>query len=466
MPKGASRVQIPPSPSFVSANGRVVVLGAGSSGEHFVGALRRLDPDVEIVVVEKGLAGGECSYYACIPTKTLLRPGEVIASARGAPGAAGAVTGQIDVDQVFWWRDEVTDRRDDSWHAGWIADKGAELVRGEGRVARHGVVAVGERDIEYGHLVVATGSSPAVPPVDGLSDVDFWTNREAVWADAVPESIVVLGGGPVGVEMTQYFHRMGARATIVEPSEHLLAKIDSEAGELLRKRFEEEGIDVRVEARAERVEAVDSGVRVLLSSGDPIEAERLLVATGRRPNVDGLGLEQLDVELTKKGITVDERMRAGEGVWAIGDPSGVALLTHVGKYQARVAAANIAGGDTTADYRAIPASVFTDPQVATVGDTKGAGLVTATYRIEGGRLSTYERPKRPGLLKVAADPQRRVVVGAVAVGPEAGEWMGQLTLAVRAGVPIDVLLDTIQPYPTFSEAIFSALQELDGELRS
>ena len=216
-------------------------------------------------------------------------------------------------------------------------------MRGEARVARPGVVAVGEREIEYGNLVVATGSSPAVPPVEGIDDVDYWTNREAVWADAAPESIVVLGGGPVGVELAQFFHRLGSHATIVEPSGHLLARIDSEAGELLRERFEEEGIDVRVGARAERVEAVDSGVRVFLSSGDPVEAERLLVATGRRPNVDGLGLEQLDVELTKSGITVDERMRAGEGVWAIGDPSGVALLTHVGKYQARVAAANIAG---------------------------------------------------------------------------------------------------------------------------
>jgi pyruvate/2-oxoglutarate dehydrogenase complex dihydrolipoamide dehydrogenase (E3) component len=450
----------------VSTNGRVVVLGAGSSGEHFVGALRRLDPDVEIVVVERGLAGGECSYYACIPTKTLLRSGEVVAAARIAPGAAEAVTGKLDTHRVFWWRDQVTDGRDDSWHAGWIAEQGAELVRGEARVARPGVVVVGEREIEYRNLVVATGSSPAVPPVEGLKDVDYWTNREAVWADAVPESIVVLGGGPVGVELTQFYQRMGAQATIVEPSAHLLAKVDSEAGELLRERFGEEGIDVRVRARAERVEAVDSGVRVHLSSGDAIEAERLLVATGRRPNVDGLGLEQLDVELTKTGITVDERMRAGEGVWAIGDPSGVALLTHVGKYQARVAAANIAGREYTADYRAIPASVFTDPQVATVGDTKALGLVTATYRIEGGRLSTYERPKRPGLLKLAADAERRVVVGAVAVAPEAGEWIGQLTLAVRAEVPIDVLLDTIQPYPTFSEAIFSAVQELGGQMRT
>ena len=201
----------------------------------------------------------------------------------------------------------------------------AELVRGEARVARPGVVAVGEREIEYGNLVVATGSSPAVPPVEGIADVDYWTNREAVWTDAAPESIV-LGGGPVGVELAQFFHRLGSHATIVEPSGHLLARIDSEAGELLRERFEEEGIDVRVGARAERVEAGDSGVRVVLSSGDRSRPSGSSL-TGRRPNVDGLGLEQLDIELTKSGITVDERMRAGERVWAIGDPSGVALLT-------------------------------------------------------------------------------------------------------------------------------------------
>jgi pyruvate/2-oxoglutarate dehydrogenase complex dihydrolipoamide dehydrogenase (E3) component len=447
------------------AGQRVVVLGAGSAGEHFVGALRRRDPDAEIVVAERELAGGECSYYACLPTTTLLRPTEALAAARLAPGAAEAIIGDIDLERDLWWRDQVTDGRDDSWHAGWLEDQGARLVRGDARVARPGAVAVGDEELPYDELVVATGSQPAVPPLEGIEAVDYWTNREAVWARTLPGSLVVLGGGPVGVELAQFFRRMGVDVTLVESNGHLLARLDPDAGELLAERLEQDGIRVLVRAEAARVEPSESGIRLELGSGDVLEAERLLVATGRRPNVDDLGLEQLGVEITKRGVRVDDRLRGADGVWAIGDAAGVGLLTHLGKYQARVAAANIAGEDVRADYRAIPAAVFTDPQVASVGVMDGGGVVSARYEITGGRLSTYERPRRPGFVKLAADAERRVLVGAVAVGPEAGEWLGQLTLAIRANVTLDVLVDTIQPYPTFSEAIFNALLELDQRLR-
>ena len=448
----------------MSASGPVVVLGAGSAGEHFVGALRRLDAEVEIVVVERHLAGGECSYYACLPTKTLLRPVEAVAAARAAPGASEAVTGAVDVERVLWWRDQVTDGRDDAWHVDWLAEQGAEFVRGDARVVRPGVVAVGGRELAYGTLVVATGSSPAVPEIEGIDDVPLWTSRDAVWADAIPGSLVVLGGGPVGCELAQFFHRTGARVTLVEKYKTLLARLDPEAGELLGERLEDEGIDVRVDEEVERVERSAEGVAVVLRSGGSVDAERLLVATGRTPNVAGLGLEHLGVEVGARGVSVDDRLRAGDGVWAIGDVAGVGLLTHLGKYQARVAAANIAGHDAVADYRAIPAAVFTDPQVASVGTTSGDRVLSVDHRLERGRLSTYERPRRPGLLRLAADPERRVLVGALAVGPEAGEWLGQLTLAVRGEIALRVLLDTIQPYPTFSEAIFNALLALDDRL--
>lgn len=438
--------------------GRVVVLGGGSTGEAFAAALRRLDAEVPITLVERELLGGECSYWACMPSKTLLRPLEVVHAARIAPGAAEAVTGQVDPERVFWWRDQVVDGWDDSGQERWLAGRKVELVRGEARVVAPGRVAVGDRELEYEHLVIATGSLPSIPPIPGLEEVEYWTNREATETREVPESLIVLGGGAVGCELAQIFRRLGSEVTLVEALDSLLPRVDAVAGELLRAAFEEEGIRVLVGTLAERVEP---GVRVRLAGGETLDATRLLVATGRRPNVEGLGLELLGVRISQLGIEVDDRLAAADRIWALGDVTGIAAFTHVGKYQARIAAVNVAGGDARADYRAIPASVFTDPQVAAVGRVDGDGLVSAEWNLRSvARGSTFERPKRPGVLKIAADPARGVVVGAVAVGPEAGEWLQQLTLAIRAEVPVGVLRDTIQPYPTFSEAIFFAARDL------
>jgi pyruvate/2-oxoglutarate dehydrogenase complex dihydrolipoamide dehydrogenase (E3) component len=255
---------------------------------------------------------------------------------------------------------------------------------------------------------------------------------------------------------------MGSKVTLIEHGPRLLGRVHEEAGELLGEVFRTEGIDVRTGAAVEKVEP---GVRLTLSDGSIVEAARLLVATGRRANTEDLGLEQLGLTIGPRGIEVDERLRAAENVWAIGDVNGVALFTHVGKYQARIAAADMVGRAVKADYRAIPAGVFTDPEVATVGRTEGDDLVSARWELTATpRLATYERPKRDGFVRVFADPKQRVLVGAVAVGPQAAEWLGQLTLAVRSATPVDVVLDTIQPYPTFSEAIFFALRELEDAL--
>lgn len=440
---------------------RVVVLGAGATGEAFVATLARLDPDADITVVERELVGGECSYWACIPSKTLLRPLEIIHRAQLAPGADAAVSA-VDAAAVFGWRDEIAEK-DDTSQADWLAEQGATLVRGQGVVTEPGLVTVGDRKLPYDALLVATGSAPVVPPIDGLGEVPHWTSREATSASAVPESLAVVGGGAVGCELSQLYARLGSRVTLVQGGSRLLPRVDAEAAEILADQFREEKIELRFDAKATRVEGGEGApFRLELEGQDPVEAERLLIATGRKPNVEGFGLERLDVTIEGQGIAVDDRLGAGENVWAAGDVTGVAQFTHVGKYQGRVAAGNVAGRDARADYRAIPAAVFTDPQVATTGDTSGDGAVTSSWRLESvSRTGTFQRPKKPGIVKLFADPARRVLVGAAAVGPESGEWIGQLTLAIRARVPLDVLRDTIQPFPTFSEAVHFAARDLE-----
>jgi pyruvate/2-oxoglutarate dehydrogenase complex dihydrolipoamide dehydrogenase (E3) component len=296
---------------------RVVVLGGGSSGEHFVGALRRLDPAAELTLVERRLVGGECSYWACMPTKTMLRATELAAATRRAPGI-GAAT--LDPAGVYAWRDLVVDERDDSSQVEWLAGKNCELVRGDGVVAEPGVVRVNGRDLAYDRLVIATGSSPDVPRV--VEELDYWTNKEATETTEVPKTLLVLGGGPVGCELAQFFARIGSKVTLVQDAERLLPSVDVDAVALVQAALEEDGVEVRLNASADTDE---------LRGYD-----RVLVATGRKPNVDGL--DALGLAVSSEGIEVDERLRAAENVCAIGDVTVNAQITHVGKYHARIAA--------------------------------------------------------------------------------------------------------------------------------
>jgi pyruvate/2-oxoglutarate dehydrogenase complex dihydrolipoamide dehydrogenase (E3) component len=325
-------------------------------------------------------------------------------------------------------------------------------------VSQPGLLTVdGGVELRYDRLVIATGSRPVIPPIEGLEGVDYWTNFDATETLEVPARLVVLGGGPVGCELAQFFQRVGSQVTLVQGDTRLLSRVDPDAAVLVEDALREDGVDIRLDVRAGGA----TSNSLLLSDGSAVEFDRLLLATGRQPNVDGL--DALGLEISRRGIEVNGQMRAAENVWALGDVTGIAPFTHVGKYHARIAAYDMDGRNVSADYRAIPATIFTDPQVAMVGNTDGG--VSSTWQLTSvPRLSTYERPKRPGFVKVVADPERRVLTGAVAVGPESGEWLQQLTVAIRAETPIEVLLDVIQPYPTFSEGVFLALRELNLDL--
>jgi pyruvate/2-oxoglutarate dehydrogenase complex dihydrolipoamide dehydrogenase (E3) component len=440
----------------------VVVLGAGPAGEAVV---RRLEGSgLDVVVVERELVGGECAYWACVPSKTLLRAPEVRAAARRVRGLSEPrqVWGEI-----ARYRDLMISNLDDTDKAARLEQAGARLVRGAATIAGPGRVMVGGREFRCAHVVVATGTTAMIPPLDGLEGVDAWTSREVYVMAEPPRDAVVLGGGPVGVETAQMLRRHGSGVTIVLEDDRLLSREDTAVGEAVARQFTQEGIDVRLGSRAVSVEVASGRTRVRLEDGDVLETERLVLAVGRRPRVEGLGFEGVGIKLGDGGgIDVDSRCRAAENIWAVGDVTAVMPFTHVAHYQGEIAADDILGRGRKADYRAIPRVVFSDPEVAAVGLTHDQAADQGISIKEGSvdlatlpRTGTYGSGYR-GFMTVLADSERDVLIGAWAVAPLASEFIGASVLAIKANVPIATLADTPMQFPTFGEALTYAVKDL------